>query len=327
MTKLVNDSLPFFINLSDPIAVYVITDEVIGLTEHWSYAFHPGRAFEILTKLYKHPLTKTAFPEILRAHFQEIPEKVIKAVPHGSIAGEEDQGGCQLCLFLKINIDEKSSLPVLLHNLTIIHRFHPLEKLYDFTPLGMKVPLSSEEAFTIFANICASCTTFWLESPSKKEIDSKLDSSLLKEKLMDQTGESESLSPSRELNYRITSFTLDYLRLLIEQMEKKEITPENILRLSGGRIITFLSELPIMKEFFDLIMNEVKNNYQKLSINQRVSYYTLLEMGLNLANNYQKEIEVFYEQNKKHMDSVRKELTQQFPKPTWRFSKMPYTLW
>ena len=324
MSKLVNDSLPFFINLSEPIAVYVIADEVIGLRDHWAYAFHPGRAFEILVQLFDHHLTKGVFPEILGDHFQEIPVNVIKAVPYVSIAGEEDEGRCQLCLFLNVSIDEKSSLPVLLRDFTMIHRFHPLEKLYDFTPLNLKVNLSSEDAFSVFANICASCTAFWLESPRKESSKTKLDSFLLKEKIKNQTRESEGLSPRRELTYRITSFTLDYFRFLIKNMESKQITPESILRLNGGRILAFLSDFPIVKEYYDQVMNEVKNNYHKLSMNRKISYYTLLEMGLHLANYYQQKIEAFYKQNKELMNTIRKELTKPFPLRTGEFSEMPY---
>lgn len=327
MSKLVNDSLPFFINLSEPIAVYIIANEVIGLTDHWAYAFHPGRAFEILVQLFDHHLTKAVFPEKLVEHFQEIPENVIKAVPHLSIAGEEDEFGCQLCLFLNVSINEKSPLPVSLHDFTIIHWFYPGEKLYDFTPLNLKVNLSAEEVFSIFANICASCTAFWLDTPRREEVDSKLNLTMLKEKLKDQKNGIGNLSPSRELNYRITSFTIDYLRFLIEHIENKEITPESILRLSGGRILAFLSEIPIVKEYYNQVMNEVKNNYHKLSMNRKVSYYTLLEMGLHLANYQQQQIELFYEQNKELMESIRKELTKPFPLRTGKFSEMPYDFW
>ncbi len=327
MRMLEDESIPFFINLSEPIAVYIIANEVIGLTDHWAYSFHPGRAFEILNKLYNYPKTKAVFPEKLVEHFQEIPENVLKAVPHGSIAGEEDQGGCHLCLFLNVSIDEKASSPVLLHDFTIIHWFHPREKLYLFTPLNLKVTLSSEEAFTIFANICASCTAFWLDTPRRKEFDSKLDLTMLKEKLKSQKNGNEGLSPRRELNYRMTNFTIDYLRFLIKKMESKQITPENTLRLNGGRILAFLSDIPIVKEYYDQVMNEVKNNYHKLSMNRKVSYYTLLEMGLHLANYQQQQIELFYEQNKELMDTIRKELTKPFPLRTGKFAELPYDLW
>ena len=49
-------------------------------------------------------------------------------------------------------------------------------------------------------------------------------------------------------------------------------------------------------------------------------------MGLHLAEYYQKEIEVFYEQNKVQMDSMRKELTKRFPSPTGKFTELRYDL-
>ncbi len=151
-----NDTLPFFINLTESIAIYVIADEVIGLVDFWGLAFHPGKDFKILTQLFKHSITKEAFPEKLANHSRKIPEKVLRTVPISSIAGEEDQGICQLCLFLNVCEKDKPPLPVFLHNFTIIQAFHPFEKLFDFTQLNLKVSLSAEEVYTIFANICTS---------------------------------------------------------------------------------------------------------------------------------------------------------------------------
>ncbi len=145
---------------------------------------------------------------------------------------------------------------------------------------------------------------------------------MLKEKIASQYKNNNLLGPSRELTYRITSFALDYLKYLI-----KQITPERILRLNGWRILAFLSDIPIVKKFYKQIMQEVKENYQKLTRNQKIRYYTLLEMGLLETKYYQLEIKEFYKRNKELMDSMKKELSKPFPLPTGKNTEMPYSFW
>lgn len=63
-----------------------------------------------------------------------------------------------------------------------------------------------------------------------------------------------------------------------------------------------------MQAFFLEIFYRLQNNFSKLTINQKIQYYTLLEICHTWTTHIESEIQSFYKSNVQLINTLRKEL-------------------
>jgi len=114
-------------------------------------------------------------------------------------------------------------------------------------------------------------------------------------------------------------FSLLYLKFACELMLSKKTTPFEVLRLSGAPTLVILAtNFPLIYEFVKQILVELKD-VEKLPLNHKIMYFTLLEM-IDDKLNYKDFndpvrhiVKEFYEEHYSIIHSISNLLEKSFP--------------
>jgi len=304
--------LPLFVNLSEPLAVYIIDNQIIGFDEYYTDHQHPGKAFNILHKLNIQEVTRKIIP----AHLQQILERSVgkRRIPHYSLAGELD-GGVEYCLFLTMRIDQEQEKPVHIDNFAIVHEYAPLEHL-DVNPLGIAITLTNEEAFILFSNLCVTSLMFYFsrQIPTNEytcEIFTKI---IENQKAIVQEKRKQPAIIYSQLNADIITYSHTYLQYLNQRINDSSITPQEILRLSGMKALSLLTFNPLVQSFYEDISEILENSYSQLTAIEKIMYYSLLDI---YYHNIRYKIQKVYNllDNSELSIKIMKELKKELPGP------------
>ena len=155
----IEDSLPLFIQ--PEIGVYVIANQVLGFNAWWNMSYSK-RAYNILHQLFNHPITRKAFPASLAHHFENKLGASRGDYRYDCLSGYIEEGPKDNCFYLNVVITN-DDLPVILKDFTLVQGYAPYSKV-DVCPLNLgEIALSPNDAFYLFANICANNQCFRLE--------------------------------------------------------------------------------------------------------------------------------------------------------------------
>ncbi|MHA1304605.1 MAG: hypothetical protein ACTSPI_12985, partial [Candidatus Heimdallarchaeaceae archaeon] len=262
------EKLPLFLTLYDPLAIYVINNEIIGceMTSEKvnpnivmrSYSLGhgfiaPDQPFLFLKRMYQIESLRKFFPEQLRHHFDSFIDKELPTYD-SSFMRSFGYGDKKFSLYFNLEIDETSKeFPIILHN------FSYEDKLLDY-----KIRLSGKDAFHLLANICTNAHCNGVLQISKGSIDKLLYREIIR--------------PKRNFHeYGYTKFTVDYLKYLLENFRNKELTPSYILQFSGTRLLMYLSKNKQISNFIKQIITEL-SSLKNLSRSKKIAYYALLKL-------------------------------------------------
>jgi len=297
------DGLPFFIHFSEPIAIYVIGNELIGCQEEVLHDFYPERAFESLYQLYKNEQTRKQIPKRLWKYFGE---KVVHS-KFPCIAGQLGEGRNN-CLMYQMKIEPSAKKPVRIEEIAIVQNS---AEGYFVNKLPMKVQLTTQEAFLVFANTCTAAAYDRLDYRYNFHKEGKFEQEKMSEVVEKNINES-----TNEYDLKILPiylFSLEYIQYIREQIKKKELTPEKILRVGGARALIAIANEIEVKEYIHFIAKEIQENYANLTKKQKIQYYTILAIGEYYVRIKIPEIEEIWEQNKEKLAQIEKELRTEFP--------------
>jgi len=290
--------LPIFWFQAQPIEIYVVNNKLLGAYTG-SGSFNNGystRAFHILSKLFNHPHTKKDLPESLGLYFKESKVFGIKPVSplYVYLLGWEDPYMRSEYMDLDIEIQEEQEKSVLLKDFT-----------FNSMPMDLRIPLTSLEAFILFANICSS-----------KMIDHF--SGIIYDNDFDWN--SYRFSEDFEKELWIKEFVLAYLKFIRKQLLEEKITPLEILRLSGAPVVSLLVKgTELVEKFIVQILEELKE-LDGLSFNRQIMYLTLLEICRDKFCYDNKEIKVFdlindfYRDNYAIIHTIKNRIDKQYPR-------------
>ncbi|GAJ22880.1 unnamed protein product, partial [marine sediment metagenome] len=99
-------SLPLFLNLQEPLDIYVIDNEVLGCIRGDFRYNHYNRAFELLHNLFSSHVAQEGFPSSLNKHFQMNPFPRLLQ-PRKCLQGSDEflgYKGLVFCLELQLSI-------------------------------------------------------------------------------------------------------------------------------------------------------------------------------------------------------------------------------
>ena len=304
------NDLPLFINNSEPIGVYVIDNKLISFEEICWINNSCWLAYNFLGKLVKNQLTKGAIPERIIQQHEENFDKVF--VPWPCLTGLIDEMRNNRCLAAKMTIKKGIANKVVhLHDFALLQTFGTNISVND---LQSDVYLTPEEAFILFANICLTVKGHGLyRSWTQNEL---FDPIKVKQRIKNHysnylNDETNSLYG----NYLVELFCVDYVEYLQKQLSLKTISPATILRLNGPRVLTsFIPDHPSVQFFIREKITELLKNPKELTLNQKISYYTLFK----IAEFWESlpEISEVSNENKSLLNSIFKELVKEFQKAT-----------
>ncbi|MHA1186242.1 MAG: hypothetical protein ACTSXA_04625 [Candidatus Heimdallarchaeota archaeon] len=296
------EKLPLFLTLYDPLAIYVINNEIIGsesIEEKVNPAIvmksydlghgytTPGHAFLFLKKMFQNENLRKFFPEELHQHFEPFIGKELSEYNH-SVIQRISYSDKQHRLYFDLIIDDTNEYqPIILHNFS-----------YEGILLDYTVKLSPKEAFFTFANICANAL-------SRKVLNL---SNVSFNKLLHR----EIVRPNEFLQMQdISSFVVDYFKYLRDNFEKNTLDPYFILRTSGARLLMCLSQDKQITSFVKQISTEILSD-SDLSIEKKIMYYTLLKL-LSAYSNRNKLWGKSFEKIAQKLEQYRQELQYHFP--------------
>ncbi|MHA1367108.1 MAG: hypothetical protein ACTSP5_11960 [Candidatus Heimdallarchaeota archaeon] len=271
------ENIPLFLNLIEPLEVVIIDDNLIGFSKQGGIYQYPDRPFQILQQLYKNEGMKKLFPEQLRVIFEDEKKEsnVVKIRTFCLIGYLND--GYYKCLQATVSISEDPAYPVVINN--FLYNYHYKE----FLKLNYEIKLTAVDAFLLFSNLFAIGGILLFDSPALSRPQICFDKQVLKEEI--EKAFRNFTSGYAEIRQKTMLFSLEYLDYLLDKMNKKEITPQTILRLSGAPILAF----------------------EKLSTNQKVIYTTFLEHIY--PNSFSKYIAPFDEKMSKSLKQIKTSLS------------------
>ena len=267
--------LPLFIHQEEPLLIYVVNNKLLRFHEHGGYDRSFTRAFYFLYLMNKE--SKIDFiPSNLLKYLKE--DSKVHSILGYPLIGELDYSTLNLDCELKLRTNKES--PIVIHNIK-----HHNTKLND------QISFSAQDAFFLLANICTNARCEWFRKVLRQERELVLNTSLIK-KIAREEIKSKNIENDRKiviLNAYL--FMLDYLVHLREQLLKKEISLEYILKLSGARLLAFLAEFePEIIPIHSILDNFSKQ--KKLPINEKIIYYTLFEIYNSKINFWRKDSEL-----------------------------------
>ena len=287
-----NDSLEelsLFLHIEDPIVIYVIDNELIGCESYGGLDRSPERAYNLLIQLFSSKICRTVFPIRFAKFFKN--KQPIKSNSHSEcLVGF----GEHFCLDVSLSIREKHKKPILLHDF-----------VYKGIPTRFKAELTAHSAFYIFSNICANsrCIIYSkiLEDSGYQAYNKEIIERSLKYRDSD----------TRLKFLPIDLFVLDYLEFIESQLNKGLITPLEILRLNGARILAFFGNIKPVSVFIQSVMNQILND-NSLSRNQKIMLWAFLNILYSNRTFHSRLIE-FFEKNKDILAQIEKDVYKRFP--------------
>lgn len=285
------EPIPLFWHQEQPINIYILKNKVLHcFNSYGGYGeFNPIVSFNLLLQLFKHPMTREQLPKELQPVFEEMePYPVIDDMYH-HFAGVNDPHGYTSYLNFKMKIRERKAKPIIFHNISF------REKLLKET-----LELSVQDAFYLIANSCASTRITRIQEVLRNSFEPCFHQ-MPKEKVtecveqtMYQRHKKDKLLISPEYRAQliggvnqhekfqtetIYKFIIEYLAHLNQLLQKKELNPFNLLRLSGTRPLAFLlsdeqSYSDFIQEFFEQL-----TKVSELTSIQKLVYFTFLEVA------------------------------------------------
>lgn len=310
--------IPLIAYAIDPLTIYVIDNEVIAFGDYGVNVQSALRSYQILHQLYGNPITREGIPKRFHKYFEDKLGSQYEFYRHIWLSGQEDMGNCVSCLQVDVIIaEEEIQKPVTLTEITLIHSVVAMNKA-DITHLNLQVRLSATEAFSLFANLCTTSVitqlTYFREELNEKVFKpEKIREAIVKEF---QTSKRD----DKKLRFLQQNFALDYLEYLLEELDQKKITQEEILWLSGMRPLIFMVDKPIIYQYFKKILKQVVENYQQLTYNQKIMYTALIWVSFE-SEALEQEEEEYFKANIKKLLKVVTELTKKFPKKTGKIQE------
>lgn len=280
--------IPLFVNFVDPIAIYIIDNELIGCNEYGFRDRLPNRAFELLHELFSSPIGKKGFPSSLSKHFQINPFPQL-LFPEKCLTGEENYfGGLVFCLDLNLYFRAEKPLPILFHNVT-----------FEGVPLGYEIELSPCDAFLILSNIC---------------IDHAVESFQAYTKNSEKKEYSRALLPQKIFTFHklTTLYAVDYLDHICSCLREGLLTPLELLRTGGQNILVLLSSLEPVESFIDQMLDRLQTP-SSLSTNYKNVYYTFLKVLSDSGLLIYPKIKRFYDDNAHLIRQLKTEIERPFP--------------
>ena len=303
--------LPLFINNYEGCAVIVVDNKIIGCNpQYYGTDQYPDRPFQLLCQLYNSPVTRDAIPERFHKYFESICQDFDKKV-FGLLVGLESEGAQKFDL--KVEIREDNPLPVRLYRMS-----------FRSVNLGLELELTAIDAFTIFANLLANSRAVGIEGLFGSTMPSLQDLKELHEEQEKKYGEFLITVPQehkenmkKQHDRRVAKlhvqdrFALEYLLYLHELFVEEKITPNDILNKSGIRTLSIMREIEPITSFVHEIIDKLKN-YETLSRNERMTYYTLISV-LDYDTSDEK-INQFFNEDKNVLLRLEDHLRKKFPR-------------
>lgn len=300
-----DENIPFFINLYDPIAIFVFDNEIFGCESIqiknnpnivWrSYEFRHGHmwsepSFLFLVQLYQHDFCRKSFPEKLHKHFEKIDvKKLPKHYKHFTEALRYSSKSFDLFCTLAIDPTNSTDKPITIKDFS-----------FDGLLLNQTISLHPKEAFYIFANICTNVFCNSILPLDKITLEQALNKTIKQDNML-------------SYNEIISSFAIDYLKYLDENFASCNLDPEFILRMSGTRILMALSCNESVSKFISKIISKITTN--NLTKNYKILYTILLLLFTRQPNPIE-SFRDFYDVNALLLEELITEIKKPFPKPT-----------
>ncbi|HUT81262.1 MAG TPA: hypothetical protein VMZ29_08665, partial [Candidatus Bathyarchaeia archaeon] len=298
-----------FICNSDPIVTYFIGKKLIGLELEGQCYSDYRYAYHLLGNLLLNPNIQTNLPrDIAENHKEDFAKYQSESFCISGGIGTEDF--VNKCLSFKLKIlDSNEDKKIHLYDFIILSGnardlfVDTIADTFNFTP---------KETFILLSNICLSSKGIWRFAPDSNKIyhDVPTIRNLTTLYYDQRKGLSNHYSNS---SLQIAFYCIDYYIYLIEQVTSGELSLEQLLRLSGTKILTaYLNHLPIVQAFIREKINLLINQFDFLPQDQKVMYFTLLI----LAEYYGSitEIDSFFNVNKSTIHEITKQLSKKFPK-------------
>lgn len=293
MSNLIDDNLPLFLNLEEPIAVYVVNNTLLGCTLYYGKNHLPYRTLNLLFELFSHQEFRKHVPQIFHKHFVDKSKLAINPI-HDCIIGDLEDQKNTYCLNFSIQIEPGKKLPVLIYDI-----------IYMNKKLRLDFSLTFNDAFYTLANICANAVCNWIWELPEREVTTMFSNLFKHPKVI----KSERYY-GRNMGTAI-KFTVNYLSYLNDELLSGSILPDTILRLGGVHILALLAELKPVSKFIRTIFNEL-DTIEKLSLNKQLMYYTLLKF-LPKKSTVPDIYQSYIKKNPKILETLRQRLQKEFP--------------
>jgi len=303
------NDLPLFLNCSDAIGVYVIANKILGMSFIGYRPIINSFSFDLICKLANSTLTNTAIPTMILKKYRDFFAIYKTSFPCfiGGIVIEDYF--CDCLVFKMRTLDNFTTKNVVLYNVALLDS-RASNKMY-INRLEDEIFLTAAEAFHLFANICLTGSNIRIY---EKDITnpffvrrSSYDLSIYKK---NEDG-SENFPPSFVII--IESFCEDYYNYLENQITQNKLSLDFLLRLNGQYVIAYyLKDYPIVQQFIREKINLLLHKYDELTINQKITYFTLLLEAEDMGSI--PEIDDLVKENKAFIDTISKALLKPFPK-------------
>lgn len=275
--------LPLFLYSDEKIVIFVIDNKLTVFEELSHTDSQYFRAYEILSELVSSFHKDSNLLSQFSPLFTE--EPVSSDSLKKCLMGEDlpEFGTQPFCLTLHTRFQKEFPKRVILYDIFL-----------EGKEIDIDAELAIDEAFHIFANLCVnSLYDSYLTTMRQKQVG-VFDSSIVDRNLLD--------SPHNDVHV----LCFNYLNYMKKTLQKGSVHPEEILRTGGIGTLNLLSELKIVKEYLNEIVDKFQE-YSLLTFNQKIVYYTLLVSLRNTDFDIYPTIAAFFKQNRKKLTLLRVE--------------------
>jgi len=271
------DYIPLFLSVADGSdGVIIINNNLIWFHRYGiGFGHQYGSSFKLVYQLYSKAKTRKAFPKQLRTILEPKYMKAIaNNIPEDCLIGEHDQWYIH-CLKVNLAFTDDSALPVLVNNFEFYHHQHHHQiKRKD---LNFEVKLSAENAFLLFSNLCGINAVYSFNATLHYNQRVSYNKELLLKGLEESYQHSKNSNPNyASIYYYNRLYGLHYIEFLLSKINQNEISLQKILRFNGASILAFLVDNPVISRFAKDILNELLENQEELTLNQKAIYIAFL---------------------------------------------------
>jgi len=299
--KVIGEYLPLFLQENEYTAVHVIDNNVIGYLSLWcSSDQHPIKAFLHILELYSNDVTQRAIPERFHKWLSMEKPNTEKIDPFFNfLIGNEE---IRVKLDVSLKISDEPNAEVTIDNI-----------LFDEHDLDLTFKLSAKEAFYIFANIATNGTRQYHDLISKNNY--QLTSLKTLEEFFTEQIELGKTYPG--VDYWVVTFrpmfyfVNDYLQYILEEVKANRISLFDILKFGGVQVISCLAGYDYIQPFILNCLDKLKN-YESLSRNEKIMYYTLIR-AIEGPKELYETIRTFIQSNRFIINTIEDSLKVDFP--------------
>lgn len=288
--------LPLFIHQEEPLLVYVVNNRLLVFQEHIFYDRYFTQAYYFLYEMNKNEKMAQNIPKELKKYLRK--ELGLEKIVGDPLIGTEEYAWN---LTMTIEIQEKKKEPIVLKNIKMKEK-----------EIEGEVRVTGKEGFYLFANITTNALCDWFERILHEEGREKFDKELLKNKTSERIKNIELDAEIKEIMRNAFYFMIEYIDLLKKKIQQREVTVEEIVRLSGARVIAFLAE--IEPELIPITEKVNKLSEKEITPNEKLMYYTLIEIYDANINHWKKvsaQAEKFnriYKEKQLHLQETLEEI-------------------